>query len=220
MDLDPQKNDPVSISSTLQLACALVLAAYTDCQDSVFGLFIQEPTDPVASVRFVRVNIQPDLAVDTALALLDKHSQSNPDIRSNSTNSLESLLAIGPMGLKQTQQWNSRLQLHAKETCIHDVIADKYRQHPSAPAICARYGSMTYSELDAKSTQLADRLTAFSPEPQQFVGLLFQKSMWTAVSMLGVMKVGNAFVLLDPSLPDQRLKTLCGISHAVMYSRN
>ena len=40
--------------------------------------------------------------------------------------------------------------------------------------------------------------------------------MWTAVSMLGVMEAGNAFVLLDPSLPDQRLKTLCGISHAVM----
>lgn len=40
--------------------------------------------------------------------------------------------------------------------------------------------------------------------------------MWTAVSMLGVMKSGNTFVLLDPSLPDQRLKTLCGISRAVM----
>ena len=72
MDLDPQQDDPASISSTLQLAWALVLAAYTDCQDIVFGIIVQEPTDPVASVRLVRINIQPDLAVDKALAPLDK----------------------------------------------------------------------------------------------------------------------------------------------------
>ena len=293
-DLNPHQKNPVAISSTLQLAWALVLTAYTDCHDVVFGLSIQGPADPVASVCPVRVNVQPDLAVDKALALLDKHSllsshhQSSPEIagrfpnvlaihhgpkerttkfyegspeihpllvtgevldkglhihlqydpevispamgqmvldqlvhvvssiRSNPTSRLESLLGICPMGLKQAQQWNSRLQLHGKETCIHDVIAEKSRQHPSAPAICAWDGNMTYSELDTKSNQLADRLTAFSPEPEKFVGLLFQKSMWTAVSMLGVMKAGNAFVLLDPSLPDQRLKTLCGISRAVM----
>lgn len=46
-------------------------------------------------------------------------------IRSNPTNRLEILLGIGPMGLKRAQQWKSRLQLHAKETCTHDVIAEK-----------------------------------------------------------------------------------------------
>ena len=95
MDLDPQQDDPASISSTLQLAWALVLAAYTDCQDTVFGIIVQEPTDPVASVRLVRINIQPDLAVDRALALLDKRSQSNPEIAGRLPNALA--IHHGPM---------------------------------------------------------------------------------------------------------------------------
>lgn len=36
--------------------------------------------------------------------------------------------------------------------------------------------------------------------------LCFDKSMWTPVAMLGVLKTGSGFVLLDSALPEQRLK--------------
>jgi amino acid adenylation domain-containing protein len=40
------------------------------------------------------------------------------------------------------------------------------------------------------------------------VPLCFEKSMWTAVSVLGAVKTGSAFVLLDPFLPEERLRAI------------
>lgn len=40
------------------------------------------------------------------------------------------------------------------------------------------------------------------------VPLCFEKLMWTTVAMLGVLKAGGGFVLLDPSLPEQRLQSI------------
>ncbi|GJN86751.1 nonribosomal peptide synthase [Purpureocillium lilacinum] len=40
------------------------------------------------------------------------------------------------------------------------------------------------------------------------VPLCFEKSMWTTVAMLGVMKAGVAFLLLDALLPEQRLREI------------
>ncbi|KAK1914196.1 hypothetical protein P3342_007442 [Pyrenophora teres f. teres] len=33
--------------------------------------------------------------------------------------------------------------------------------------------------------------------------------MWTVVAMLAVLKAGGAFLLLDPSLPHERLRLMC-----------
>lgn len=134
-------------------------------------------------------------------------------MRTEPREKLKNLCGISPDGLERVREWNHAFRLHRKASCIHEVIANKCRERPSAPAICAWDGNLSYSELETLSTSLARRLI-MSSDQQEFVGLFLGKSMWTAVSMLGVMKAGKAFVLLDPSLPDHRLRTLCQISQA------
>lgn len=41
------------------------------------------------------------------------------------------------------------------------------------------------------------------------VPLYFEKSRWTPVAILGVIKAGGAFVLLDPGQPFERLQQIC-----------
>ncbi len=40
--------------------------------------------------------------------------------------------------------------------------------------------------------------------------LCFEKSKWTAVAALAVLKAGGAFALLDPSQPVARLRSIIG----------
>ncbi|KAF7449952.1 EntF, Non-ribosomal peptide synthetase modules protein [Pyrenophora tritici-repentis] len=75
---------------------------------------------------------------------------------------------------------------------------------PTAPAICAWDGEMTYGELDALSSRIAGHLVELGVKPEVIVPLCFEKSMWTVVAMLAVLKAGGAFAPLDPEHPASR----------------
>src|SRR5690242_1874055 len=105
--------------------------------------------------------------------------------------------------LKQLSQWNADMP-SAADRCVHDLFAEQAQARPDAPAICAWDGELTYGELDALSTKLAGRLIQLGVQPEDVVPLCFEKSMWTVVAMLAVLKAGGAFVPLDPDHPRSR----------------
>ncbi|EUC39879.1 hypothetical protein COCMIDRAFT_41693 [Bipolaris oryzae ATCC 44560] len=104
--------------------------------------------------------------------------------------------------------WNRNIP-PTTERCIHDLFTEQAKARPTAPAICAWDGEMTYGELDTLSSRLASHLVDLGVEPEVIVPLCFEKSMWVVVAMLAVLKAGGAFLLLDPSLPRERLKLMC-----------
>ncbi|KAH7325581.1 hypothetical protein B0I35DRAFT_474343 [Stachybotrys elegans] len=109
--------------------------------------------------------------------------------------------------LDRIWNWNSVVPATIPRL-VRDVIEDNVRDRPTAPAVCAWDGQLTYKELDRLSAQVARSLISYGVGPDVFVPLCFEKSMWTTVAILGVMKAGGAFVLLDPSLPEQRLQVV------------
>ncbi|KAK9437913.1 Amino acid adenylation [Metarhizium brunneum] len=115
--------------------------------------------------------------------------------------------AAAPQDLEQIWGWNSTAP-KSVERCVYDLISERVRAQPDAPAVCAWDGELTYSELDGLATKLASRLRRLGVGPDILVPLCFEKSMWTTVAVLGVIKAGGAFVLLDPSLPEQRLQVI------------
>lgn len=107
--------------------------------------------------------------------------------------------------LQRIWEWNHTVP-PIIDRCVHDMIHERVIVSPSAPAICAWNGNLTYAELAHDATGLARSLIDFGVCPGTFVPLLFEKSMWTIVAMLAIMKTGAAFVLLDASLPQDRLR--------------
>jgi amino acid adenylation domain-containing protein len=107
--------------------------------------------------------------------------------------------------------WNSK-PVNIINRCIHDVITeDQATLRPSAPAIDAwDTGVMTYQDLDERATALAHRLLSLGVKPKQYVPLCFDKSGWTIVAILAVLKAGAAFVPLDFEAPVLRLRELVG----------
>ena len=120
--------------------------------------------------------------------------------------------------------WNAK-PLHVIKECIHTVVEKQVISLPkSAMAIASWDASFTYSELDTYATTLAKYLRSKAVGPNTFVPLCFEKSAWTIVAMLAVMKSGGAFVPLDPAHPITRLQgivddvkaklVLCSSKHA------
>jgi non-ribosomal peptide synthetase component F len=81
-------------------------------------------------------------------------------------------------------------------------------QQPELQAVCSWDGSLTYAELDSLSSRLASYLYTQGVGPEVIVPLFFEKSVWTIVSLLAVLKAGGAFLLLDISQPIARLESI------------
>ena len=121
--------------------------------------------------------------------------------------SVEEISLLGDADLGRLWKWNSTVPAPV-ERCVHELIEERALAQPNAPAVCAWDGELTYGELDKLATRLAGRLVDLGVGPDVLVPLCFEKSMWTTVAILGVLKAGGGFVLLDPSLPEQRLQAI------------
>ncbi|TRX92219.1 hypothetical protein FHL15_006834 [Xylaria flabelliformis] len=122
--------------------------------------------------------------------------------------SLADVDMVPPQELNLIQEWNSIVPPVA-EKCIHNVIRDQASARPGAPAVSAWDGEMTYQELEDLSTNVAYLLIEAGVGPEKVVPLCFEKSKWTVVAMLSVLKAGAAFILLDRSLPAARIQSIC-----------
>ncbi|KAK4147292.1 uncharacterized protein C8A04DRAFT_24535 [Dichotomopilus funicola] len=123
---------------------------------------------------------------------------------------LKSLLSPTPADLAHIWTLNRTVPpTHAFP--IHDLISQRATEHPSKTAIDSFDGTLTYAEVDTFSTVLAHHLrTAVGVQNHDSVGVCFEKSRWTVVGLLAVMKAGATVVMMDPSLPTGRLKGMAG----------
>ncbi|KAJ5775631.1 nonribosomal peptide synthase [Penicillium nucicola] len=127
----------------------------------------------------------------------------------NNTKRLADLDLLSPQDLKSIWEWNSTMP-ESDSTCMHELISRSICRQPEATAVCAWDGELTYNELDFLSTRLAHKLVdrGIGGQGGKFVPLCFEKSKWTPVAMMGVMKAGGASVALDCNLPEQRLQAI------------
>ncbi|MEU7425625.1 amino acid adenylation domain-containing protein [Streptomyces sp. NPDC040750] len=89
--------------------------------------------------------------------------------------------------------------------CLHETFARHARRRPDAVAVSCRGEHLTYAELDARAEALAVRLRTAGVGRETRVGLFLERSLDTAVAILGVFKAGGQYVPMDPLYPPARL---------------
>ncbi|KAL6904028.1 hypothetical protein GGI43DRAFT_399484 [Trichoderma evansii] len=155
--------------------------------------------------RFDTRVLEPSV-VDRLLKQLEFVMHQLDDVR-GTQKLLKDITMVAPSDLEQIWGWNGTVPISI-EKCAHEMIAEQTRTRPTAPAVCAWDGELTYQELDQLSSRLVGRLIHLGVKPDTLVPLCFEKSMWTIVAVLGVLKAGGGFVLLESSLPEHRLQTI------------
>ncbi len=78
--------------------------------------------------------------------------------------------------------------------CMHEMISERARQSPNKEAISSWDGSLTYGQVDRYSTSLAVSLREAGVRLNDFLPVCFEKSRWTIVAVLAVMKAGATIV--------------------------
>ncbi|KAJ5102314.1 hypothetical protein NUU61_004536 [Penicillium alfredii] len=111
---------------------------------------------------------------------------------------------ISPREIELLRSWNSPVPPPV-DCCIHDLIQGKLTASPNAEAVYAWDRSLTAHELNDLSSRLAGYLRSLEIGPEVVVPLFFEKSSLTIVTILAVLKSGNACVTLDKKQPAQRL---------------
>jgi amino acid adenylation domain-containing protein len=66
--------------------------------------------------------------------------------------------------------------------------------------------SLTYKALNIKANQLARHLQTLGVGPGIMVGMNVERSAWTIIGILGILKAGGVYVGIDPHSPGDRIK--------------
>ncbi|MBI1227883.1 MAG: amino acid adenylation domain-containing protein [Bacteroidetes bacterium] len=91
------------------------------------------------------------------------------------------------------------------DTCLHEIFQREVHRNPAAIALVFGSRSMTYGELDARSTQLALQLLQLGIQTEDFVAIYLERSFEMIIGILGILKAGAAYVPIDVDYPTDRM---------------
>ncbi|KAJ5315414.1 hypothetical protein N7476_005721 [Penicillium atrosanguineum] len=105
--------------------------------------------------------------------------------------------------------------------CMHEVFSGVARKFADKEAISSWDGGLTYGQIDRYSSFLAKELQDSGVKLHDFIPVCFEKSRWTIVAVLAVMKAGGTLVMMDPTIPLARLQNMAKQvgSNAMVSSR-
>jgi len=90
---------------------------------------------------------------------------------------------------------------------IADLFEAQAKKTPERIAVAHGDAELSYRELDEAANGVARELVRrLAPRPDEFVGMLLDRSHHTIAAILGILKAGAAYLPLDPSYPAERLE--------------
>lgn len=93
---------------------------------------------------------------------------------------------------------------------LKDLLILSAKHTPDALAIKGPDGSMTYGELDHLANRIARALVELGVRSDDRVGIWLDKSVHAVAAMQGALRLGAAYVPLDPLAPASRTCTILG----------
>jgi len=111
--------------------------------------------------------------------------------------------------------WSGRAQLEetakirnhddVRDLCVPQLVAAQAKATPDAVAVTFGTLSLTYKELERRSSRLAHHLASLGVGPDLVVGLYLNRSIAMVVGALAILEAGGAYLPLDPAYPAERL---------------
>ena len=89
---------------------------------------------------------------------------------------------------------------------VHQLFQRQVENKPAKIAAIFEDQSITYRDLNIRANQIARYLMRNGVSGQSIVGIYVERSLDMLAGLLGIMKTGAAYVPLDPSFPEERLK--------------
>lgn len=101
------------------------------------------------------------------------------------------------------------------EATLPALIETAMRRTPEATALVFEGRTLTYGELDRRSTALAGHLAALGAGPETIVAVALPRSLELVVALVAILRAGAAYLPLDLDHPVERLKKIVGSARPV-----
>ncbi|MFJ8630152.1 non-ribosomal peptide synthase/polyketide synthase [Streptomyces sp. NPDC093568] len=102
------------------------------------------------------------------------------------------------------REWNDTAH-EVADTTVLDLFRSQAARTPQAPAVTSGDRTLTYAELDTRSSRLARLLAEHGAAPERFVAIALPRDCDTVVALLAVLKTGAAYLPVDPDYPADRI---------------
>ncbi|MCU7516048.1 MAG: amino acid adenylation domain-containing protein [Ignavibacteria bacterium] len=103
-------------------------------------------------------------------------------------------------------EWNNSEREFEKCNSIHSLFERQAKINPGKIAAVYEEEAISYGELNEKSNRLARKLRKLGLGPEGIAGICIDRSLEMIIAVLGVLKAGAAYLPLDASYPEDRLK--------------
>lgn len=127
-------------------------------------------------------------------------------------------VAVPPHQAREQHDANSTDQPIPLVT-LHALADQGAQQHPGRPAIIASDGITTHAELSDQAGRVATVLRQRQGDNQSpLVAVMLPAGASQIAAILGVLRSGSAYVVIDPGLPQSRRRALlerCAVRHVV-----
>lgn len=101
---------------------------------------------------------------------------------------------------------NPNFKSYPDHQTIHQRFEEQVLRTPDHVAIVCEDKQLTYSELNTEANRLAHYLTKQSMiRPDDLVLVCLERSEYTVITLLAVLKTGGAYVPVNPHYPDNRI---------------
>jgi amino acid adenylation domain-containing protein/non-ribosomal peptide synthase protein (TIGR01720 family) len=107
---------------------------------------------------------------------------------------------------KVVVEFNDTYSDYPRDKSIAEVFEAQVEKTPNNPAVICGETILTYQTLNQRANGIARLLREkYQIEPEECVGVLLDRSEWTAVALVSILKAGGAYVPIDPAYPHNRI---------------
>ncbi|MDY7094443.1 MAG: MupA/Atu3671 family FMN-dependent luciferase-like monooxygenase [Acidobacteriota bacterium] len=104
------------------------------------------------------------------------------------------------------ERWNDTAGEVPEPLLVHEMFRRQARCTPQRPALLFADQELTYGQVDERSDQLAALLRQRGVKVEDKVALCAERSAGLVVALLAILKTGAAYLPLDPTYPEERLR--------------
>lgn len=121
--------------------------------------------------------------------------------------SLTTLKLVRPEDERRIAAWNqTAVELDAEEF-VHRAFERRAALRPDAEALCFEGRTISYGRLNGAANRLAEDLRAMGHGRGSIIAVALPRSPELVLGMLAALKLGAAYMPLDPAWPEQRLQS-------------
>jgi len=95
---------------------------------------------------------------------------------------------------------------YPRDKTVVQLFEEQVEKTPDHIALVFEGESLTYKALNEKVNALAHKLRALGVKPDDYVGIMTERSVQMIVGIYGIIKAGGAYVPIDPAYPEERIQ--------------